>query len=84
MSKAEYLPPLPKKASNQINNFNLAVLTSAALIAGPAPQDAPIRSKKYLERLDEARILVLEYLTRTLKTMTDGQVVIDPKYSSFS
>jgi hypothetical protein len=79
MPKVEYMPPLPDKAGNQINDINLKILTAAALIAGPAPQGASVRSADYLKRMDDALLLVQEFLRDRLSSMTAGKLVIDPK-----
>jgi hypothetical protein len=42
--------------------FASQVLSIAALLVGPAPQGTPVRSKEYLEKIDDARLFVMEFL----------------------
>jgi hypothetical protein len=62
-----FLPPLPEKADWATIQFSAQVTTIAALLIGPAPEGTPVRSKAYLEKLDDARLLVMEFFEQNLK-----------------
>ena len=73
-------PPLPKAAGNQIGYFNVQVLTIAALLTGPVPPGVELRSKAYLDKLDEARKFAFEYLGLSVKEALSAKLVLeDPR-----
>jgi hypothetical protein len=72
-----FLPPSPGSHDWAHYAFASQVLSIAALLVGPTPQGIPVRSKEYLEKLDDARQLVMEFLQNYSDDMKNAKIHVE-------
>jgi hypothetical protein len=79
--KIEFVPPIPPKDEIHSINLDVQVLAAAALLVGPVPSGTALRSKTYLDKIDDACRLVFEYLQVRLAQAREAQLRVSDEHS---
>jgi hypothetical protein len=78
--KIEFVPPIPPKDEIHSVNLDVQALIAAALLVGPVPSGTELRSKSYLDKLDDACKLVYEYLYMRLSQAREAQLRVSDEH----